>query len=80
MADIGRLRDTVSRSIPETSVNKFWYNNRISRCQTISSVECMWILHKFVYKVWQNFPLEFGGEIGYSRNYGQWHIIVRTGT
>jgi hypothetical protein len=22
--------------------------------------------------------LEFVGEIGYSRNYGQWHIIVRT--
>jgi hypothetical protein len=46
----------------------------------ISSVECMQILHtrKLVYKVWPNFSLEFGGEIGYSRNYGQWHIIVRT--
>jgi hypothetical protein len=36
----------------------------------------MWILHKLVHKVWPNFSLEFGGEIGYSRNYGQWHIIV----
>jgi hypothetical protein len=39
----------------------------------------MWILHKLVYKVWPNFSLEFGGEIGYSQIYAQWHIIVRTG-
>jgi hypothetical protein len=31
-----------------------------------------------VYRVWPNFSLEFGGEIGYSRIYAQWHIIVRT--
>jgi hypothetical protein len=29
----------------------------------------MQILHKLVYKVWPNFSLEFGGEIGYSRIY-----------
>jgi hypothetical protein len=29
----------------------------------------MQILHKLVNKVWQNFSLEFGGEIGYLRNY-----------
>jgi hypothetical protein len=73
-----RLRDIVSRSIPETSVNKMWYYNCVSRCQSISSVECMQILRKLVYKVWPNFSLEFGVEIGYSRNYAQWHIIVRT--
>jgi hypothetical protein len=50
----------------------------VSRCQMISSVECMWILHKLVYKVWPNFSFEFGGEIGYSRIYAQWHIIVHT--
>jgi hypothetical protein len=27
-----------------------------------------------VYKVWPNLSLEFGDEIGYSRNYRQWHI------
>jgi hypothetical protein len=53
-----------------------WYYNRVSRCQTISSVECMWILHKLVYKVWPNFSLEFGDEIGYSRIYAQWHISL----
>jgi hypothetical protein len=26
-------------------------------------------------KVWQKFSLEFGGEIGYSRNYAQWHML-----
>jgi hypothetical protein len=31
----------------------------------------MRILHKLVYKVWQKFSLEFGGEIGYSWNFAQ---------
>jgi hypothetical protein len=51
MPDFGRLRDIVSRLTP---VNKY---NRVSRCQMISSVECMRILHKLVYKVWPNFSL-----------------------
>jgi hypothetical protein len=57
-----RLRDIVSRSSSETSVDKFWYYNRVSRCQTISSVECIRILHKLVTIHGTN---------------GQWHIIVR---
>jgi hypothetical protein len=68
----------LDRSQRHVNKFKFWYYNHVSRCQMISSVECMRILHKLVYKVWPNFSFEFGGEIGYSRIYAQWHIIVRT--
>jgi hypothetical protein len=73
-----RLRDIVSRSIPETYVDKCWYYNRVSRCPTISSVECMWILHSWCTKFGQIFHLNLGARLAIHGTNGQWHIIVRT--
>jgi hypothetical protein len=51
------------RSTPETSVNKFWYYNHVSRCQTISSVECRIFftedILRFLHKRWAQWPCPF---------------------